>query len=232
MSPARDWCGRQVLYSVLQSSRTTQASRRSAKSSVLRHSSFMRLLKDSMWGFSQGEPGSSKAVWVPQMRHQARGAAETNSGQLSMRGWAEAPRWRTRRSMAVMAPSASMLCGLDREGLSGELVDVIEQLDAAQIGGLLELEVQHPHMVWALGAQPSGGAADEAAALGFALRRALQTLVAPDALCALGVGDQALAVSLRMGLAPSEAWMAAREVPQVLAQASLGALGRRCVERC
>ena len=30
--------------------------------------------------------------------------------------------------------------GLDAEGLSGELVDDVEQLDAAQVGGLVELD--------------------------------------------------------------------------------------------
>ena len=117
--------------------------------------------------------------------------------------------------------------GLDAEDLSGELVDDVEQLDAAQARGLVELEIQGPHVVGALGAQPSGGAVGEAAALGFALRRALQALVAPDAPCALGVGHQALAVRHDMGLAPPQPWMAASEVPQMLTQAGLSIIGGR-----
>ena len=83
------------------------------------------------------------------------------------------------------------------------------------------------HVVGALGAQPSGGAVREPAALGPSLRRALQALVAPDAPCALGVGHQALAVRHDMGLAPPQAWMAASEVPQMLTQAGLSIIGGR-----
>ena len=53
------------------------------------------------------------------------------------------------------AVGADAARGVDGEGLSGELVDNVEKLDAAQIGGLVELEVQGPHVVGALGAQPS-----------------------------------------------------------------------------
>ena len=55
--------------------------------------------------------------------------------------------------MTATTPSASMLWAawMD-QGFSGELVDDVEQLDAAQAGGLVELEVQGPQVVGALGA--------------------------------------------------------------------------------
>ena len=40
---------------------------------------------------------------------------------------------------------------VDAEGLSGELVDDVEQLDAAQVGGLVELEIQGPTRRWGVG---------------------------------------------------------------------------------
>ena len=52
----------------------------------------------------------------------------------------------------------------------------VEQLDAAQVGGLVELEVEGPHVVGGRCSQPSGGAVCEPAPLGFALRWALQAL--------------------------------------------------------
>ena len=42
--------------------------------------------------------------------------------------------------------------GVDGQGFSGELVDDVEQLDAPQAGDLVELEIQRPHVVGALGA--------------------------------------------------------------------------------
>ena len=59
------------------------------------------------------------------------------------------------------------MSSVDGQGLAGELVYDVEQLDAAQIGGLVELEVERPHIVGATGAQPRGGAVGgETAALG------------------------------------------------------------------
>ena len=54
-----------MLYSIRQASTTTWASSSVAKSSILNSSSRTRLLNDSTKGFSQGEPGSMKAVLVP-----------------------------------------------------------------------------------------------------------------------------------------------------------------------
>ena len=58
-----------------------------------------------------------------------------------------------------------MLWAASMQRASGELVDDVEHLDAAQIGGLVELEVQGPHVVGGLSSQPSGGAVGEPAAL-------------------------------------------------------------------
>ena len=114
-----------------------------------------------------------------------------------------------------------MLWAASTKRASRELVDDAEQFDAAQIGGLVEAEVQGPHVVGGRSAQPSGGAVGEPAALGLALRRALEAFISPDAPCALGVGHQPIVARHRIGFASPEAWMTAREVPQMLTQAGL-----------
>ncbi len=43
---------------------------------------------------------------------------------------------------------------VDGKGFSGVLVDDVEHLQPALVGGLVELEVQRPHMIRILGAQP------------------------------------------------------------------------------
>ena len=114
------------------------------------------------------------AVWVPQMRHQSLSAGRCELGAVvhaQVSGGASLGD--EALDCGGDAVGVDAVGGLDAEGLSGELVDDVEQLDAAQAGGLVELEVQGPHVVGALGAQPSGGAVGEAAALGPSLRRAL-----------------------------------------------------------
>jgi hypothetical protein len=62
----------------------------------------------------------------------------------------------------------------DREGLAGELVDDVQQLENPAVGGLIELEVQRPHVIGCLGPQPLGwdGRGAEALSLAPPLRDA------------------------------------------------------------
>jgi hypothetical protein len=46
---------------------------------------------------------------------------------------------------------------LDGQRLAGELVDDVQELEDPPVGGLIELEVQRPHVVGTLSAQPLGG---------------------------------------------------------------------------
>ena len=75
-----------------------------------------------------------------------------------------------------------------RERFAGELVDDVEQLQHAAVGGLIELEVQRPHVTGPLGAQPIGGHGRLAEAAAFAAaRRDPEAFFAPQALHALAV---------------------------------------------
>src|SRR3954466_13231466 len=80
-----------------------------------------------------------------------------------------------------------------RERFAGELVDDVEQLDRAAVDGLIELEVDLPHVPGPVGARPIGRARGLSRALACApRRRAPQTLLAPQPLHALAVDDPAL----------------------------------------
>jgi hypothetical protein len=70
------------------------------------------------------------------------------------------------------------------------LVDDVAQLDAPPIGGLVELKVQRPYVVGALGTQTAGAAVPEAPALATARRRSSQAFVAPQPLDPLAVTVQ------------------------------------------
>lgn len=74
------------------------------------------------------------------------------------------------------------------EGLTGELVDDMEDLGRATGGGDVELVVERPHVVGAFGPQPVGSERRGAEALPLALpRRNPQTLLPPQALDLLAV---------------------------------------------
>jgi hypothetical protein len=85
--------------------------------------------------------------------HQSLSALAVSSGPLSQRINAGAvPRSATRRSRVATVLSAWMRAvTLDREGFARELVDDVQQLQGPPVGGLVELEVQRPHMIGALG---------------------------------------------------------------------------------
>ena len=94
----------------------------------------------------------------------------------------------------MTAVGAGAVGGLNGECVGRELVDDVGKPDAAQNGGLVELEVESPHIVGALSAPPSRGAVCEPLALGLGRSRGrgLQPFVAPDALCTLEAGHQSL----------------------------------------
>jgi hypothetical protein len=80
---------------------------------------------------------------------------------------------------------------LHGQGLTGELVDDVGDLQASIVSGLVELEVDGPDVVRVFGPVPDGRVRPEAAALGAALGSA-QTLGGPEALGALLVEHPAL----------------------------------------
>jgi hypothetical protein len=69
---------------------------------------------------------------------------------------------------------------LHGEGLSGVLVHNVEQLQTPLIGGLVELEVQSPHMVRCLGSQQEPVRGPRPAPLGPLRRGTSQAFVAPQ----------------------------------------------------
>jgi hypothetical protein len=137
-------------------------------------------------------------------RHQSRSAFAVSSGPLSQRicsgalsrAGHETVEYRDGR-VGVDPPFA-----LDRERLAGELVDDVQQLRHASIGGLVELEVECPHLVGPLRGQPRGGHGRlaEPPTLPAPLRHA-QALLAPEALRPLAV--QAPALLPEQGKPPS-----------------------------
>jgi hypothetical protein len=88
---------------------------------------------------------------------------------------------------------------LDLQGLAGELVDDVQQLQDVPVSGLVELEVKRPYMIRALCPQPFGWdrGVPEALALSAALRDP-QALLAPDALHPLTVDHPTLNEQLGM----------------------------------
>src|SRR3954451_4153994 len=91
-----------------------------------------------------------------------------------------------------------------RQRFAGELVDDVEQLDRAAVDGLIELEVDRPHVPRPLGAQPIGRNRGLAETLALAPpRRNPQALLAPQPLHALAVNHPALIDQLRVRAAVS-----------------------------
>lgn len=119
-----------------------------------------------------------KLVPVPVKRHQSRSAAAVSSGPLPHR------------------PPGD----LDRERLPGVLVDDVEQLEDAAVGGLLELEVQRPYLVRPLGGLPLRGHRRVAEALPFApAGRHPQPFLPPQPGYPLGVDVPAFGAQQRVG---------------------------------
>jgi hypothetical protein len=79
------------------------------------------------------------------------------------------------------------------EGLAGELVDDMEDLDDPAGGGDVELVVERPHVIGPLGSEPIAGRGGVAEALALAaLGGHTQALFSPQALDLLAVHDPAL----------------------------------------
>ncbi len=115
-------------------------------------------------------------------RHQSAMAWATNSGPLSKRTYTGAPRSRTRRSRTATTWSASMRAvDLDRQGFAGELVDHVQHLEGAAVGGGVELEIHRPHHVRSDRAHRPDRDADPGEALLAAPLRHTQAFVAPQA---------------------------------------------------
>lgn len=86
------------------------------------------------------------------------------------------------------------------------LVDHVQQVQPPAVSGLIELEVERPHVVGAGGDQALGLVEPEAAALA-ALGRAAQAFVPPQAPGALAVDDPALPAQDGMRRLPAPAGM-------------------------
>jgi hypothetical protein len=91
--------------------------------------------------------------------------------------------------------------------------------------GLVELEVQSPHVVAVLGSEPGSGAITEAASLVPTLWWPLQPLVPPQRPGPLGVDDQAFTATDVMGFAPTPAGMTASELTKPFPQHQLPVIG-------
>jgi hypothetical protein len=91
-------------------------------------------------------------------------------------------------------------------------VDDVEQLQNPAVCGLVELEIERPHVVRALGPEPIRGAGrgSQTLALSLAVRH-LEALLPPQALDLLAVGAPALVFEHLMGLAIAPALVFAAE---------------------
>ena len=89
-------------------------------------------------------------------RHQSRRALAVSSVPLSMRKNSGAePRWPTMASSTSTVASEVMeRRDVDGQGLLGELVGDVEQLEGLEVGGLVELVVDGPDVVGVGGPQP------------------------------------------------------------------------------
>src|SRR3954452_13254412 len=127
---------------------TTFASARERNHSSPRHSSRNLPLKLSATPFCQGLPGSISAVPIPCATIHDSRALETNSGPLSLRRKAGAPRSLTRRDSTSMNPrGADAAVHLDRQALLGELLGHRQALELLAVGAAVEHEVVGPHLV-------------------------------------------------------------------------------------
>ena len=132
-----------MLYSVRQLSTTTWASSREPNSSTLSNSSRTRPLRLSTKGFSYGEPSSMWVVTVPFIRHQSRRPQAMKLGtvvhaQKAGRSPGGDEGFEDRHQLVGVAGAADT----HGQGLAGVLVDDVEQLQPAVVGGLVELEVE------------------------------------------------------------------------------------------
>src|SRR3954469_17088496 len=168
---------------------TTAASARQLNCSTSSSSSRRRPLKDSTNGFCQGEPGSMNAVPA---RRKLTPVSERVRGQLRsvvtahVRGRAALVGEALEHGHGLVGVDAAG--DVDRERLAGELVNDVEQLDHAAVGGLIELEVQRPDLIGPLRPQPVGR--DRRLAQALALAPASgdpEAFFAPEPLDALGL---------------------------------------------
>jgi hypothetical protein len=114
------------------------------------------------------------------------------------------------------------------EGLAGELIDDVQDLDHPPGGGDIELVVQRPHVIRPGGPEPVGRCRGVAQALAVAaLGRHPQALLTPQTLDLLAVHHVALPAQhgVRSPVAPSR--MAGSEAPQPHAQITVGV----CLDR-
>ena len=108
---------------------------------------------------------------------------------------------------------------LDRQCFAGVLVDDVQEFQDATVRGRVELEVERPHLIRTLRAQPRAGDGGDAEALPLApLGRHPQALLAPQALDPLAVHLEALAAQGSPGAPVTPAGMLARELAQAGAQ--------------
>src|SRR3954466_11796071 len=118
---------------------TTFASARERNHSSPRHSSRNLPLKLSATPFCQGLPGSISAVPIPCATIHDSRALDTNSGPLSLRRKAGAPRSLTKRDDHPRRADAAV--HLDRQALLGELVGHRQALKLLAVGAAVEHEV-------------------------------------------------------------------------------------------
>src|SRR5918995_7220395 len=109
------------------------------------------------------------------------------------------------------------------EGFAGELIDDVAQLQPPSVGGLVELEVDGPHVVRPLGSQqrPATRRPDP---LALARRRPPQALVPPQAPRALAVDGVTFPAQDRVRRLPAPPRMLTGDLPQPATQLVL--LGR------
>src|SRR3954447_10177051 len=112
---------------------------------------------------------------------------------------------------------------VDRERLAGELVNDVEQLDHAAVGGLIELEVQRPDLIGPLRPQPVGR--DRRLAEALALAPASgdpEAFFAPETLDALAVDVVAELAEADVRAAVAPARPRGRDLAQQRPQPLLG----------
>ena len=125
---------------------------------------------------------------------------------------------------------------LDRQRLTGELVDDVQQLQVVPVSGLVELEVDRPHVIGCLSPQPlrRSRRGPEPLALA-ALLRDPKPLLAPQPLRALAVQLPALIEQQLMRTAIPPPRPAAGDATKLCPQRSVVAATTgswRWVERC
>ena len=92
--------------------------------------------------------------------------------------------------------------GFHRQGLAGELVHDVQQLDRTAVLGHVPLEIERPHMVRVFCAEPIAGNGGITAALAFAtLGGYPQAFLAPEPLTAFAVHRPALIEQVLVGTA-------------------------------